>query len=52
MPDSSNDYLSPNVLLLPSLAVNLGASKPGDIGLSGGKIVFYTGTAWELVTSS
>ena len=50
----SVDLLEPIALVLPNTAgsVKANTGKLGDIQMSGGKIVFNTGSKWEVVTSA
>lgn len=52
MADSSNDVLTPVALILPNIAGQAATNISGSIGISGAKIYFSTGAAWELVTSA
>jgi hypothetical protein len=51
MPDSTNDFLTPNVIILPNIQ-GQGITMSGSIGISGAKLYFSTGAAWELVSST
>jgi hypothetical protein len=50
--DATNDVLFPVALILPNIQGQAAVNVSGSIGISGAKIYFNTGTAWELVTST
>jgi len=52
MSEIEGDVVSPKELILPLNEVVGAAEKKGSIKLSGGKLWFYTGTTWEVVTSA
>ena len=45
------DNIAPRAIALPNVDTNLSGAN-FTVGISGAKIVFWTGTAWETVTSA